>query len=268
VNSSTAIPLRTKFAFAEARRAQSRWARTPLRQRLKCIRRARHVIAERCISIATTAGEEFGEAITAQVLPLADACRFIERRAAKLLAPRALGRQHRPIWLRGVESEVVREPIGVVLIIAPANYPLLLPGVQLLQALTAGNAVLLKPGRGGDAAARALLEICRAAGMDQRLVAVLPSTEAAAREALALPIDKVFFTGSSEAGQEVLARLAPRVVPAVVELSGCDAAIVRADADLSLAASALAFGLALNNGATCVAPRRVLVARPLLERLG
>ena len=89
------------------------------------------------------------ESLTAEVLPLAEACRFLEREAGKLLAPLRLGKRGLPLWLAGVRSEIQREPFGVVLIIGPGNYPLLLPGVQLIQALVAGNAVLLKPGVGG-----------------------------------------------------------------------------------------------------------------------
>lgn len=265
------LPLRQTFfsidvAFAEAREAQVQWAATPLRQRLKFIQRARHLIADRCADLAAAAGTSTAEALVAQVLPLIEGCRFLEKNALRILAPQTLGRTGRPLWLRGVESEIVREPLGVVVIIGPSNYPLFLPGVQLLQALVAGNAVLLKPGTGGDAAAAMLREIVGDAGIDERLVGILPSSEAAGREALELPVGKVFFTGSSRVGKEVLARLAARVIPAVVELSGCDAVIIRADADLRLAAKAIAFGLSLNDGATCIAPRRVLVPRRSVER--
>jgi acyl-CoA reductase-like NAD-dependent aldehyde dehydrogenase len=265
--SSITTPSAIQFAFDEAREAQPSWAATPMRERLQCIRRIRHLLAQRCIDVAITAGGQPAETLIAQVLPLADACRFLERNAGNILAPCALGGRGRPLWLRSVHSEIVREPFGVVLIIAPANYPLFLPGVQLFQALAAGNAVLLKPGPHGHKAASALREICLAAGIDERLVAVLPSNEVASRDALGLPVQKVFFTGSSEVGKEVLASLAERAIPAVVELSGCDAAIIRADADVEVAAQALAFGLRFNNSATCIAPRRVFVARRCFEQL-
>lgn len=75
------------------------------------------------------------------------------------------------------------------------------------------------------------------------------------------------LTGSAETGRAVLADLAPRLVPATVELSGCDAVFVRAEADLDLVARALAFGLRLNGGATCIGPRRVFVPRERAEEL-
>jgi acyl-CoA reductase-like NAD-dependent aldehyde dehydrogenase len=267
VNTDVAIGSRIEIAFAEARSAQPSWEAKPLRARVKWIRRVRHLIADRANVIAKSCDAPLAETLIAQVLPLADACRFLERNAHQLIAARKLGRRGRPFWLHGVQSTIAREPFGIILIIAPANYPIFLPGVQLFQALLAGNAVLLKPGAGGDAAAVALRELCRAAGIDERLIVALPSSEAAAREAIALPIDKMVFTGSSEIGKEVLAQAASRIIPTVVELSGCDAAIIRTDADVRLAARALAFSLRFNKSATCIAPRRVIVARRCLEQL-
>ena len=268
MNTDVAIGSCIELAFAEARAAQPCWAATPLRTRVKFIRRMRHLIVDHANVIAKSSSAPLAETLIAQVLPLTDACRFLERNAHQLLAVRQLGRRDRPFWLRGVQSTIAREPFGIVLIIAPANYPIFLPGVQLFQAvLLRRNAVLLKPGAGGDVAAATLRELCRDAGIDERLVVVLPSSDVAAREAIELSIDKIFFTGSCEIGKQVLAQAASRVIPTVVELSGCDAAIIRADADVQLAARALTFSLSFNKSATCIAPRRVLVARPCLERL-
>jgi acyl-CoA reductase-like NAD-dependent aldehyde dehydrogenase len=97
-------------------------------------------------------------------------------------------------------------------------------------------------------------------------VQVLPETPDAVGAALQNPVAKVFLTGSARTGALVLEQLAQKLIPATMELSGCDAAIVRADADLKLAADAIAFGLRLNDSATCIAPRRVFVHRSVAER--
>jgi len=143
----------------------------------------------------------------------------------------------------------------------------LLPAVQVIHALVAGNAVLLKPGVGGSGAARALGELIVRAGFDSQLVALLPETSAAARAAISARPDKVLFTGSAATGESVLAQLAPHLIPATMELSGCDAVVIRADADLDLAVKALVFGLTLNGGATCMSPKRVFVHRSLATEL-
>jgi acyl-CoA reductase-like NAD-dependent aldehyde dehydrogenase len=248
-------------AIASARAAQRSWAATPLDERVALVRRVRHALVARADTLAVTSGNgRTAETLVAQVLPLVDACRFLEGEAAQILAPRRPPSRQRPWWLAGVSLEIRREPLGVVLIIAPANYSLFLPGVQTLQALVAGNAVVLKPGAGGLPAARALAGVFETAGLNPCLFHSLSESPAAAGAAIATGVDKVLLTGSAATGISVLAELAPRLTPATLELSGCDAAFVRADADLDLVARSLGFGLRLNNGATCIAPRRVFVA--------
>lgn len=243
--------------------AQRAWAGTTLKQRRILLRNFRVLLAENGERLAVASAlprlRPTAEALTAEVIPLADACKFLERQSARLLGPRKLGRAGRPAWLNGVQTEIHREPLGVVLVIAPSNYPLFIPGVQVLQALAAGNAVLLKPGNHGTAAALALSELLRHAGLDHHLVQVLPESIDSVNGALDAGVAKVILTGSANTGAAVLAELAPRLIPATMELSGCDAVFVLADADLDLATRALTFGLRLNQGATCIAPRRVFV---------
>ena len=250
---------------AEMRRAQEGWAATTVSERLQVIRRFRHLLVEHAEAVAQSAmapnHRALAEILTAEVIPLADACRFLERRAEKILSPRHVGRWGRPLWLGGVSSDIRREPFGLVLIIAPSNYPLLLPGVQTLHALVAGNAVLLKPGADGSRAARVFGRLLQTAGLAASLVQILSENPDAGQTAIRAGVDKIFFTGSAVTGAQILAQLAPRTVPSTMELSGCDAVIVRADADLDLAVCALTFGLRLNSGQTCIAPRRVFVAR-------
>jgi acyl-CoA reductase-like NAD-dependent aldehyde dehydrogenase len=258
-------------ALQVARQAQSAWAAQSLPQRLTILRRLRHSLARQpehlAQAVTHVAQRTLADTLVAEVLPLLEACRFLERAATQILAPQRLRGRGRPLWLHGVELELYREPLGLVLIMAPANYPLLLPGVQTLQALVAGNAVVLKPGAGGLAAAGAFVQQLERAGLDRRLVQVLSEAPAAAQAAIATGVDKVLVTGSAATGAAVLTLLAPHLTPAVLELSGCDAAFVRADADLDLVIRALTFGLRLNGGATCIAPRRVFVARSLAAAL-
>ena len=119
-------------AITPARTAQARWTRTPLPRRLELVRELRRLIAENALSLAEASASARQrpavESLLAEVLPVAEACRFLERNAEKILAPQRLGQRGLPLWLAGVRSEINREPFGVVLIIGPGNYPLLLPG--------------------------------------------------------------------------------------------------------------------------------------------
>ncbi len=250
--------------IASARVAQRRWAGATLRQRLAVVTQLRLAIAANPVRLAQLTAEPndrpLAEKLTSEVIPLLDACRFLERNAARLLRPEKFGSRGRPLWLRGHSFTVERRPFGVVLIVAPGNYPLFLAGVQLLQALVAGNAVLLKPAEGCSAPLRWLVDqMLERRLIDRDLVQILPEPPAAAQQAVRAGVDKVVFTGSSENGRGFLALLAEQNTPGVFELSGADFVIVRQDADLERAARAIAFGRRLNAGDTCMAPHAVFV---------
>lgn len=256
---------------AEARTAQSRWALTPIVKRLEIVRALRHRIAEDAdrlaASAASVSGRPIAEKLVSEVLPLADACRWLEKSADRVLATRRCGSRGRPFWMQGVTFEVQRQPFGLVLVIGPANYPLFLPAVHALHALVAGNAVLLKPAPGTRHVALAFAQLARDADLDPALLTILPESVSAARSAIADGVDKVIFTGSSENGRDVLATLAETNTPSVMELSGQDAVLVFADADLDLVVRALRFGTSLNDGNTCIAPRRLVVVQSVAEDL-
>jgi len=261
--------------LGKARRAQSRWAELSVGLRLGYIRKLKHLIAERpeimAQSIDRGASRTLIESLTAEVLPVADACAFLEREAERVLRPRRLGRQGRPMWLSGVETTITREPLGVVLVIAPGNYPLMLPTIQALQALAAGNAVLVKPAPGGTGPMACLGRWLDEVGLYEGLFTVLPEDVGPTCDLMKAGVDKVVLTGSADTGRAVLADLHETLTPSVMELSGCDAAFVRSGADVKLVARALAFGLKFNGSATCIAPRRVFcaykLAKPLVNEL-
>ncbi len=258
-------------AVAAARGAQRDWAVRLVGDRLRVVRGIRKQLVERAERlIAVAAGEsrrDPSETLAAEIIPLADACRFLEREAGRILATRRLSRRSRPLWLTGVSAEVRREPLGIVLILGAANYPIFLPGVQTLQAVAAGNAVLLKPGAGGTPAAAELVETFMAAGLPTGLVQILPEDPQCVPTAVAAGVAKVFLTGAAETGRRVQRLLAESLTPATLELSGCDAVFVLESADLARVASCLVFGLRFNQSATCIAPRRVFVPASRLAEL-
>ena len=266
------LRLRAEGWVDRARAAQREWRALRLSARLRRVRRFRQALArdgER-LGEAVAAGRNksgsVAEAIAGEVMPLGDACRFLELRAGRILAPRRSG------WIRSwlmplsPRCEIRHEPFGVILVLAPSNYPLMLPGIQAMQAVAAGNAVLWKPGSGGTPAAVAFLELLRDAGFPTDLVQVLPESPEAGTAALAAGVDKVILTGSERTGRIVAGEAAAQMIPTVMELSGCDPMVVLEGADPGLAARALVFGLRWNAGETCIAPRRVLVSEAIHGR--
>ncbi len=255
--------------------AAATWADMPVQRRLMLMRRLREHIADQSSQLAAVcnphAGRTRRESLVAEVLPLADACQFLQRNARRILRPLHFGRRSGPWWLGALSGRIERRPWGRVLIIGPSNYPLLLPGVQVVQALVAGNEVMVKPGRGGRAAMMELGTLLEKSGLPASLFTVLPEDISSVDEALRAGVDKVVLTGSLSAGKAILQRLAHTVTPATLELSGCDAVFVLAGANVKIAARAIAFGLTFNRSATCMAPRRLFVhdslAGPLEETL-
>ena len=258
---------------ARARAAQPGLAATTVKERLAILQRTRHLIAAHCAELAASTAEVAGverniaDVLVAEVLPLAEAIRFLEREAGSILRSGKLGSRGRPFWLRGLASEVQRVPLGVVLIIAPSNYPLFLPAVQCVQALAAGNSVLWKPARGGTQAARAFAGLLAAAGLPDGLLKILDESPRAGVDAIRAGVDKVFLTGHAETGRLVMHELAETRTPSVMELSGCDAVFVLDGADLEHLIAALVFGLRLNGSATCMAPRRVFATSVMIKSI-
>lgn len=235
------------------------------------MRALRHRIARDAAAFAADAAacrqRPVAEALTSEVLPLIDACRFLERNARRLLATRRLGWRHRPLWLTGVAAEIRREPLGVVLILAPSNYPLFLAGAQILQALTAGNAVLAKPAPGCAAPLVRLADHLTRAGLPSGVLTVLDEGVFAGRSVMDAGVDQVVLTGAAETGVEVLKTLAPQLTPSIMELSGSDPVFVLPGADLDQAAGAIVAGLTLNAGRSCIGPRRLFASRATVDEL-
>ncbi len=253
-------------ALGRSRAVAAAWAALPVARRLTVIARTRRLIGDRAAELAGLVARPAADTLVAEVLPLAAAAAWLVRHAGWALRPRP-ARGRRPVWLAGVRSIIRREPMGVVLILGPGNYPLFLPGVQALQALAAGNAVCVKPAPGGGAVMQALAGLLAEAGLPAGVLQVLEDSAETGRAAARAAFDKIVLTGSAETGRSVLAACADGLRPAVVELSGNDAVFVLPGADLELVASCLAYGLRLNAGATCIAPRRVFVLAEMAERL-
>jgi acyl-CoA reductase-like NAD-dependent aldehyde dehydrogenase len=248
-----------------ARRSKSAWAVRPMSERIALLGHMRRLMASEAEQVADRLTQTLpqrrtvAETLAAEVLPLLDGWRYLEKHASSVLRPRRLGAVGRPLWLWGAHATVEREPLGTVLLLCPFNYPLLLSGAPMGQALAAGNAVLLKPGRHGAEACEMLAECFRRAGGPVDLVQVLDVSVEAGFAAIDAGVDHVVLTGSADSGRAVLSRCAERLIPATLELSGCDSVFVQRDADLDHVVRCLKFGLAINSGATCIAPRRVWV---------
>lgn len=264
-----ASPKQVEAAIETAREAQPAWADRTAYRRLEVLRRFKDLLVEEALDVGEAVtretGKPLGEAVAADVYPAADAVRFLAREGSGILREKVPIRN--PMAM-GRNSTIVREPVGVVGSITPWNYPFGIPGSQVVYALFAGNACVLKPAEETPLTADRLADLLDRAGLPEGLLQVVhgpgPSTGKALAEGA---IDHLVFTGSREVGWELYERCAERGVGCCLELGGSDPAVVLDDADLGLAAEGIAWSRFTNAGQTCAAAKRAVAVEAVADDL-
>jgi acyl-CoA reductase-like NAD-dependent aldehyde dehydrogenase len=253
---------------AAARIAQLPWANLPVKDRLRPVGEFRRSLVERLNDVTAAIQADVSsppdQVVATEILPTADAARWLEMQAARILRPRRVN--GRPMWLMGCSDVVHRRPWGVVAVVGTWNYPLFLNAVPVLHALVAGNAVVWKPSENAPRFAELFTDLIRSAGFPPHIFTALPATREAGPMVAEADVDFVHFTGSEPVGRQLAKRLGERLIPSALELSGCDAMFVLNDANVEMAARAAWYGATLNDGRTCMATRRVFVQRAVWEK--
>ena len=184
-----------------------------------------------------------------------------QRHLAKWMRPE---RVSTPLHFKPARARVERQPVGVVGVISPWNYPVQLALAPVAGALAAGNRVLLKPSELTPATSALLRELISAAFASDECAVVLG--DASVGHAFSgLPFDHLFFTGSTAVGRAVARAAAENLTPVTLELGGKSPVVIAPDADLALAAPRLMAGKLLNAGQTCIAPDYALVPEDKLD---
>ena len=250
-------------AVTRAAAAQRTWAALAPADRARLLRRFAVLVDEHAEELArlevTEAGHTLGNARweAANVRDLLDyAAGGVER---------LTGRQ---IPVPGGIDVTFLEPLGVVGVIAPWNFPLPIAAWGAAPALAAGNAVLLKPAETTPLTALRLARLALDAGLPEHLFQVLPGAGDVAGNALVEHpgVAKIVFTGSTRVGKQIMARCAQRVKRLTLELGGKSPNIVFADADIEAAAAAAPMSFLDNAGQDCCARTRILVQRSVYDR--
>ncbi len=254
--------------FERAREAQKEWGARPLRYRCAMVRRLRDVIFESREEIADIVTREAGkprvEALFAEVLLALDTADFLSRRAPRWLRPERV--PHHNLAMKAKSGWLEFEPHGIVAIISPWNYPFAIPMVQIISAIVAGNAVVLKPSELTPWTGWLARELFRRAHFPTGLVQVLQGGGDVGAALIDAGPDKVFFTGSVATGKRIAEACGRKLIPSVLELGGKDAMIVLKDADLEVTSSAAVWGGFMNCGQTCISVERVYVEQPVAKR--
>ncbi|MDD4499490.1 MAG: aldehyde dehydrogenase [Bacteroidales bacterium] len=171
-----------------------------------------------------------------------------------------------PLVLFPARSYRIAEPYGVVLIMSPWNYPLLLSLEPLVGAIAAGNCAVIKPSAYSPATSSIIARII-AECFPPEYCTVVEGGREENSGLLALPFDYIFFTGSTTVGKKVMEAASANLIPVSLELGGKSPVIIHKSADVDLAAKRIVFGKFINAGQTCVAPDYILVPESLRDRL-
>lgn len=254
------------LALSLAREAQRRWAAVPVTRRAAILSRAADALLERMDEVVALIHEENGkppvEALAHEVAPSLAILRWLCEQAHHALADRPSTNA----WLPHRRAVIRRSPWGVVLVISPWNFPLSIPLGQVVAALLAGNAVVLKPSEVTPRCGTLIAELLAACELPANLFQLVQGDGQAGAQLIDAKPDKVLFTGSLATGRKVMAAAARYPIPVCLELGGVDALIVLDDADLELASSAAAWGGLINGGQVCASVERVLVHREVHQR--
>ncbi|WP_219462694.1 aldehyde dehydrogenase family protein [Nonomuraea rhizosphaerae] len=243
-------------AVERARRAYPAWRDVAPGDRARLLRRFADLVDEHRDELArlelTNAGHPIGNARW-EAAAVRDVLHFYAG------APeRNHGKQ---IPVPGGVDITFQEPLGVVAVIVPWNFPMLITSWGVAPALAAGNTVIVKPAEWTPLTAMRLAELALAAGLPEGVLQVLPGAgEVAGARLVEHPrVAKIVFTGSTEVGKEIAAKAAAHVKRLTLELGGKSANIIFADADLEKAAAAAPYAVFDNSGQDCCARSRVLV---------
>ena len=250
-------------AVARAAKAQEGWAAAAPADRARLLRRFAGVVDEHIEELARLEVREAGHTIGNARWEAGNVRDLLDFAAGGV--ERLTGRQ---IPVAGGLDITILEPLGVIGVIAPWNFPMPIAAWGTAPALAAGNAVLLKPAETTPLTALRLAELALEAGLPEHLFQVLPGAGDVTGNALVEHpgVAKIVFTGSTRVGKSIMATSAPLVKRVTLELGGKSPNIVFADSDLQAAAAATPMSFLDNSGQDCCARTRILVQRSVYDR--
>jgi aldehyde dehydrogenase (NAD+) len=264
---SQTMPLDTTALLSDLRRVFEGGCTRGLAWRLEQLRGIERLCDEREPEIIAALAEDLGRpAIEAWLGDI-----------ASTKAEATYARKHLKRWMRRRRVSlplsqlpgrgwVQYDPLGVVLVIGPWNYPLYLSLAPLVAAVAAGNCAVVKPSELAPATSRVLARLVPEY-LDPAAVRVVEGDASVTQALLAQGFDHALFTGGTEVGKKIMAAAAPTLTPVTLELGGKSPVIVAADADIDVAARRIAWVKLLNSGQTCIAPDYVLAEQSIADEL-
>jgi acyl-CoA reductase-like NAD-dependent aldehyde dehydrogenase len=243
------------------------WAQLPLSDRARYMRRTAQVLIDNLDELTTLLTREQGkpraESYTMELIPTIDSLHWIADHGPKFLTDERM--RDVPIFAKQKQHFFSYEPLGVVGVIAPWNYPWSIPFGEVAIALMCGNGVVLKPASLTPLIGERIRWAFERAGLPEGIVRTIHGGGAVGGALVESTAAKIFFTGSVEVGKRVGIQCAERMKGSVLELGGKDAQLVLSDANLQNAISGCVWGGFANAGQTCSGIERVYVMRDVAD---
>lgn len=254
-------------AVLRAREAQIKWGELSVKERVKYLDALKETVIKRMDEISEIISAETGkppfEALVGEILPVLLTADYYKKHAPSILKTRRI-KPSSPVTKIN-KSYIVYEPVGVVGIISPWNYPFSIPATQTITAVVAGNSVIIKPSEYTTLVGLKIEEIFKEALFPENLVQVIPGNGSTGALLVSSGVNKVVFTGSVPTGQKIMSMASQNLVPIVLELGGKDPMIIFKDADLKKAARACVWGAFTNSGQVCASVERLYVQEDVYD---
>ncbi len=257
-----------ELAVRAAREAQPSWAALPLDRRIGHLETLRGLVAQEGDALASLITQESGkplqEAHFLEVLGTLDFITGLCKGAPAYLADRRVRAGNPLLW--GKRHWVRRVPLGVLGVISPWNLPLAIPMGQILPALLAGNTVVFKPSEFAPLVGTKLAGLFHRAGFPPGVLNLVTGGPETGVHLVEGGLDGLLFTGSTGAGLQIQARLAPRLIPTELALGGKDAFLVLPDAPFARTVSGAAWAACFGTGQACASAERFFVPTRMKDR--
>jgi len=250
----------------KGRAAFESWSKTSIKQRTDALKSLRRLMIDRLDEIIGVLRRSTGkvdmESLTSDVFATISMIDYYEKNAAEILAAKSA---EAPAALIGNSFFVERSPLGLVLVISPWNFPLQLAMVPAITALTAGNAVVLKPSEVTLSVGELIQDLIDESDYPADLFKVVSGGPDVGKALINEKPDKIFFTGSVATGKKIMGAAAENIIPLELELGGKDPMIVFNDANIHRAVHGALYGGFSNAGQTCVSVERLYVQDKIYE---
>jgi len=254
-------------AYEKAEKSFEYWKKTSLKERIKLIKEVKRIILEKKDEIAELITLETGkplmESLSSDLCASLDALAYYIKNTKRILKKEKIKFYQPFLW--GKRAWIEYEPLGPVAVISPWNYPLSLPLATLVPTILAGNTVLFKPSEFTPLVGQKIKDIFDIAGFPEGILNILYGGAEVGKTIIRTPVRKIFFTGNTLTGKQIMKDCAESLKPFVFELGGKDSMIILNDADLDITVEGALFGSLFNCGQTCCSVEKIFIEENIAE---